>query len=133
MQLLKDFRSQQKDRVCRVRTFKQLLRLHFPTATKDEMARWLDWVASVEAAEREEAALAQAREQVDQGVIRRQTRLPLASMYPWAIGPVVTAVGKATSDGIRRAMASLIWHPSRGIPNMAYQGAPLTWHTKGHP
>ena len=61
LELLKDFKSQHAEGVCKVKSFKQLLRLQYPTATKEELGRWLEWVAMVEAAEAEAAALAEAR------------------------------------------------------------------------
>ena len=59
--LLADFKSQHAEGVCKVKSFKQLLRLQYPTATKEELGRWLEWVSMVEAAEAEAAALAEAR------------------------------------------------------------------------
>eukprot|EP00966_Prymnesium_polylepis_P048309 1119116-Prymnesium_polylepis.1 len=55
LQLLKDFKAQHAAHVCKVRSFKQCLRLHYPTATKEELTRWLAWVGKVEAEEAEAA------------------------------------------------------------------------------
>ncbi|KAL1526061.1 hypothetical protein AB1Y20_020882 [Prymnesium parvum] len=49
LQLLREFKDQQAGGVCKVKTFRQLLRLYHPTATPHEISLWMSWVAQIQA------------------------------------------------------------------------------------
>lgn len=51
--LLADFKAQHQAGVCRVPTFRELLRITFPTTSADEINKWLKWLAEHEAGKEE--------------------------------------------------------------------------------
>eukprot|EP00966_Prymnesium_polylepis_P061989 1438369-Prymnesium_polylepis.1 len=61
-ELLFDFKAQHRAGVCRVPTFRQLLRLQYPSATPEDLGRMLKYVAKLESIEQEQVRKREARE-----------------------------------------------------------------------
>lgn len=62
LRLLREFDDQHARGVCKVATFKQLLRLHFPNASQQEIANWVLWVERQKEAKTDAEVIAKARE-----------------------------------------------------------------------
>jgi len=56
-ELLEDFKAQHRAGVCKVPTFRQLIRLHYPTTSTEEINLWMQYVKGLEAAAAEKERL----------------------------------------------------------------------------